>query len=672
MWLAGIWLLGMTLLAARFLWARGMLVLFRLRHRTASEPGLAGRAGALARRLGIRRPVTVLESTGLTAPVAFGCFRPTLALPATFARDFDRRSQEAVIVHELAHLAAGDPAWQAIADLACVVLWWHPLAWWSRRRLRSASEVAADEASRLLPEGADLLASCLIALGRRLAGVRPRLGWLSMGGMGFRSELGRRVERLLSRSGRPWRAPGRGRLGLARATLPVVLAIVAVFSTAWAHPRAVFAEGGTPMNVFQTSWRRSLAAAALVAVLSPFSAEAVAQEERAEEVPVLFDEEGPPREGRERDRPEARREGDQPEARREREHPEARERERGERGEREVLVHEVEVLGIAAHALREAERGDAIELVERAIHARKVTLEGRRDDEAHMIRERAPGREQLADVLRMAAGLWREFGNQDKAHAVAELAETLRVPRDRERPRREREREGAEREQDEMARPRREQEEARQRDLRAQVARRIDELKAAHVRAREAGREDEAGRILRQIEEIKRQAERHPERGPLHPEERAKRARMAEREEMERRMHHIRVAVENLRAAGLHEQAERLAQQMEHMRHPDRPHPDAREHPSHGEGPPPAEHLEGVLRELHEAVRHLHERVDEMTRHVEEEIEAIHREMGEFAEEFEEEEEEEEEEEGHDDDDHDDDHDDEDDDHHEEEEEDDD
>jgi E3 ubiquitin-protein ligase HUWE1 len=113
---------------------------------------------------------------------------------------------------------------------------------------------------------------------------------------------------------------------------------------------------------------------------------------------------------------------------------------------------------------------------------------------------------------------------------------------------------------------------------------------------------------------------------------------MAKREEMERRMHHVRVAVDNLHAAGLHEQAERLAQQMEHMRHPD-----AREHPSHGEGPPPAEHLEGVLRELHEAVRHLHERVDEMTRHVEEEIEAIHREMGEFAEEFEEEEEEEEE-----------------------------
>ena len=154
-------------------------------------------------------------------------------------------------------------AWQLVADLLCAALWWHPLVWWLRHRLRVASEAAADEASLLVPDGPDLLAACLVTMGRRL--VRSRqLGWLSIEGPGFRSGLGRRVERLLNLRTRPWRAPGRGRLLFAKTTLPAALVIVAVCCTAWARPQATLTEeGGTTMNVLRISWRRSLAAAAL-------------------------------------------------------------------------------------------------------------------------------------------------------------------------------------------------------------------------------------------------------------------------------------------------------------------------------------------------------------------------------------------------------------------------
>ena len=75
----------------------------------------------------------------------------------------------------------------------------------------------------------------------------------------------------------------------------------------------------------------------------------------------------------------------------EREQTGVRERERSERPtERDMLKQQVEVLKIALHALMEAEKRDAAEVLERAIRAREVTLEERRDDEAHMIRERAP------------------------------------------------------------------------------------------------------------------------------------------------------------------------------------------------------------------------------------------------------------------------------------------
>ncbi len=120
------------------------------------------------------------------------------------------------------------------------------------------------------------------------------------------------------------------------------------------------------------------------------------------------------REGREREERERRRERDEGRA-------------MGERPkiEREVVLHQLEVMGMALHALKEAERGDAAELLTLAIRAREMMLERRNDEEAQLVRERAPNREQLVEILSMAAKLWREFGNAEKGAVVGQLAEEL-------------------------------------------------------------------------------------------------------------------------------------------------------------------------------------------------------------------------------------------------------
>jgi regulator of replication initiation timing len=116
---------------------------------------------------------------------------------------------------------------------------------------------------------------------------------------------------------------------------------------------------------------------------------------------------------------------------REREERERRERAegraRGERpeSEREVLLHRLEVMRMALPALKEAERWDAVELLTLAIRDREMMLERRNDEEANRIRERAPSRERLVDILSMAAELWREFGNDEKSAVVGQLAEQL-------------------------------------------------------------------------------------------------------------------------------------------------------------------------------------------------------------------------------------------------------
>ena len=207
-WPVFVWTLGALLILARTLWAR--FVLSRFRGRSADAAGLEPRSCVerVARRVGLRGRVRLLEHTGLNAPVAFGVVRPTVIVPAGFSDRFSREEQEVILAHELAHLAARDPLWQLVAEVACALAWWHPAVWWLRGRMRAASETAADEASLLVPGGPGALAGCLVALGRRIAGRRP-LGWLSFQGSGFRSGLGRRVERLLSLKGHAGRVPAR-------------------------------------------------------------------------------------------------------------------------------------------------------------------------------------------------------------------------------------------------------------------------------------------------------------------------------------------------------------------------------------------------------------------------------------------------------------------------------
>jgi len=88
---------------------------------------------------------------------------------------------------------------------------------------------------------------------------------------------------------------------------------------------------------------------------------------------------------------------------------------------------------------------------------------------------------------------------------------------------------------------------------------------------------------------------------------------------MERRIHHLRVAVENLHAAGLHDQAEMLARQLERMMHggpgPDRPHPEMRPM-----GPPP-EGPERMIHELRGQVEELRHQMEEMRRVLQELLE---------------------------------------------------
>lgn len=262
-----LWILGTGLLLARVLLARTMMWLMCRKGRAVQNVIVQ----ELAPRLGIRGSVRVMEFARLKGPIAIGRI---IGLPPGFEREHSRAQQEVILAHELAHLAARDNWWQLLAEIAVAALWWHPLVWLARRRFQDASETAADEASLLIQNGPPMLAECLLALGKRLE-PKPGFGWLNIGGQGFRSGLGRRVQRLFELSGSAWNPASNLKTALAKTFCPAALVLGTVLCSGWFSPAA--AMKGTEMK--NPMWKRSLPAFAALAFLS--AAQPVAAAEKA-------------------------------------------------------------------------------------------------------------------------------------------------------------------------------------------------------------------------------------------------------------------------------------------------------------------------------------------------------------------------------------------------------
>jgi hypothetical protein len=99
----------------------------------------------------------------------------------------------------------------------------------------------------------------------------------------------------------------------------------------------------------------------------------------------------------------------------------------GDHPERRAAVEQLELMRLALPALREGERHDAVELLERAIQDREMALQGRRDERAQGSRQGGPDREQVIEILGLAERLYREFGVMDRAEALARHTDALRA-----------------------------------------------------------------------------------------------------------------------------------------------------------------------------------------------------------------------------------------------------
>jgi beta-lactamase regulating signal transducer with metallopeptidase domain len=174
-WLIGIWALGALFVATRIAYA----AVWTWQLRASAQPTHPPRAG-------------VRISSQIEAPVVIGVLRPLVLLPNS-SQEWNDERMLAVLLHELSHVRRHDGLALLIAQLACALYWFHPLAWIARNRLRRECELAADEA--------------VIAAGLRPSSYAQHLleiarGTVPIAGIAMAarpSELARRVQVLIGR-----------------------------------------------------------------------------------------------------------------------------------------------------------------------------------------------------------------------------------------------------------------------------------------------------------------------------------------------------------------------------------------------------------------------------------------------------------------------------------------
>lgn len=139
-WLAAAWMFGAAVLLGRV--AGGWLVSRRwVRHASPLDRDIS----ALASRLGVTRAVTVLVSPLAAVPHVVGWMKPAVVLPLAVVSGLPAAQLEAIIAHELAHVARHDFLVNLVQTLAESVLFFHPAVWWTSARVREDREACCDD-----------------------------------------------------------------------------------------------------------------------------------------------------------------------------------------------------------------------------------------------------------------------------------------------------------------------------------------------------------------------------------------------------------------------------------------------------------------------------------------------------------------------------------------------
>ncbi len=224
---------------ALFLLARFVigLVLARRLMRSSlaiSDARLIERLTARADACGLAVIPAVAASEFISVPVTMGALRSTILLPTDW-REWDDAKLDAVIAHEISHVARRDALTQRLSLVHRAIFWFSPLAWWLDRHLADLAEQASDEAALSFGADRNAYARTLLGFFEALHTAPGRVWWQGVS-MAKAGQAEKRLERILAWRGAVTMSLKKSELKKSFALAIIALAIPVIYLAASVHP----------------------------------------------------------------------------------------------------------------------------------------------------------------------------------------------------------------------------------------------------------------------------------------------------------------------------------------------------------------------------------------------------------------------------------------------------
>ena len=187
----------------------GILVMGRIffvhrlmrRSRRVDSPPIIHLLNDLSSDFDISRRVEILtfDDNTFEVPATFGILHPRIVLPRCMVEEWNAEELRPILLHELAHIRRYDLVVNWLQLFVQAVYFFHPLVWYTNRRLRELREEICDDiAVDSLGNDRKVYSSSILRVMERLSG-RYTLYHVALCLSSRKSKIGRRIQRIMSR-----------------------------------------------------------------------------------------------------------------------------------------------------------------------------------------------------------------------------------------------------------------------------------------------------------------------------------------------------------------------------------------------------------------------------------------------------------------------------------------
>ncbi|MBL7825735.1 MAG: M56 family metallopeptidase [Saprospiraceae bacterium] len=140
-----VWMIGFLFFMLRL--SGGFWQVYRLRTRGVQLPESVWieRLERLRVTIGFNQRVQLLESALAHTPMAMGWIKPVILLPIGLVNQLSAAEVEAVLAHELAHIARRDWLFNLLQAFIESLFYYHPAVWWISTTIRRERENCCDD-----------------------------------------------------------------------------------------------------------------------------------------------------------------------------------------------------------------------------------------------------------------------------------------------------------------------------------------------------------------------------------------------------------------------------------------------------------------------------------------------------------------------------------------------